>query len=198
MNQQMKTTLSLASLAICATSATSHAASIFDDLSNELTDPSITTSAPRYNGTFDVSNVFDDNLSNTYGTGGVAADAFIDFDFSAATIVGGFVFAQRGSELVTDFDLIFSNNADFTAPVATLNFATTGTPDFTLATGTTEALQQFEFASAVNARYVKWEANASNNIFDGAAEMQFWTVPEPSTTALLGLGGLALILRRRR
>ncbi len=197
MNQSMKTTIALASLAICATS---HAATIFDNLSNELTDPSITTSAPRFNGTFDVSNVFDDNLSNTYGTGGVAADAFIDFDFSAATIVGGFVFAQRGTTgYVTDFDLIFSNNADFTAPVATLNFATTGTPDFTLAgTGATNALQQFEFASAVNARYVKWEANASNNIYDGAAEMQFWTVPEPSTTALLGLGGLALILRRRR
>ena len=34
--------------------------------------------------------------------------------------------------------------------------------------------------------------------FDARFEVKFDTVPEPSSTALLGLGGLALILRRRK
>ena len=34
--------------------------------------------------------------------------------------------------------------------------------------------------------------------FVGIRELGFNTVPEPSSTALLGLGGLALILRRRK
>jgi hypothetical protein len=209
LNQQIKTSMSLAAAMGSLALATANGASIFDDLSNELADPSITTSETAHSGSFLADNVFDGivaTASGQYATGNPtnsAADAFIDFDFTTATTIGGFVFYQRdsGNDQVTDFDLIFSNNADFTAPVATLNFATTGTPDFTLVadpTGT-PTRQEFEFVSSVNARYVKWEVNASASIYDGAAEMEFWApVPEPSSAALLGLGGLALIFRRRK
>lgn len=37
-----------------------------------------------------------------------------------------------------------------------------------------------------------------NNLIGGSGSITVLTVPEPTTTALLGLGGLALILRRRR
>ena len=57
--------------------------------------------------------------------------------------------------------------------------------------------------TSVSARYVLFEVNANHS--GGAdnlvavAEVRFIdAVPEPSTTALLGLGGLALILRRRK
>jgi hypothetical protein len=50
----------------------------------------------------------------------------------------------------------------------------------------------------VTARYVKWMASSPNNMrYTGAAELQFYTVPEPATMSLLGLGGLVAIRRRR-
>jgi hypothetical protein len=59
------------------------------------------------------------------------------------------------------------------------------------------------FAAADNVRLVRFNIT-SNQGFDfdlvGLSEVRFdgVAVPEPSTTALLGLGGLALILRRRK
>jgi hypothetical protein len=52
-----------------------------------------------------------------------------------------------------------------------------------------------------SARYVAIEilTNQGDTSFTGIGELQFFAaVPEPSTTALLGLGGLALILRRNK
>lgn len=201
MNTTTKTLTALSALALFA--GTTHAATIFDDPLNELADPAITASQTPYSSGTGAANVFDDAISNSlgdqYATDGANADAFIDFDFGASTVIAGFAFAQRGGGgVVTDFDLIFSNNSDFSSPVATLNFATSGSPDHTLLSGTSQALQQFEFASSISARYVKWDVNASNNQYDGANEMEFWTVPEPGSLALLGLGGLLIGTRRRR
>ena len=184
-------------------------AGIFSNPSNMLPDPTITGSQTAYDGNYVASNVFDNVIAgveanNVYATGGSAGDAYINFDFGTAATVGGFVFYQRFSpaDNVTAFDLIFSNNSDFTAPITTLRFATSGTRDFTLAVQAAvgdPTRQEFEFASAVNARYVKWAVVTSGNIYDGATEMEFWTnpVPEPHA-ALLGGLGLLMLLRRRR
>lgn len=40
--------------------------------------------------------------------------------------------------------------------------------------------------------------NSSPNNFDAKFAVTYETIPEPSSTALLGLGGLALLLRRRK
>ena len=58
-------------------------------------------------------------------------------------------------------------------------------------------------AAADNTRLIRFNITTSHsgdNGFAGLSEVRFdgTTVPEPSTTALLGLGGLALILRRRK
>lgn len=65
----------------------------------------------------------------------------------------------------------------------------------------TQAPETFSF-SATDVRYVKMSlisnhptGTAGNVSFNG---IRFAAVPEPSSTALLGLGGLALILRRRK
>ena len=43
-----------------------------------------------------------------------------------------------------------------------------------------------------------WIARILNSITIGGVTFDSVAVPEPSTTALLGLGGLALIMRRRK
>ena len=57
----------------------------------------------------------------------------------------------------------------------------------------------FSFAP-ISARFFKIESTSNYGDVNetGLSEIQFNSVPEPSSTALLGLGGLALILRRRK
>ena len=58
---------------------------------------------------------------------------------------------------------------------------------------------EFEAFAASNVQYVRFVSKATGaNDRIGLGEVRFEAVPEPSTTALLGLGGLALILRRRK
>ena len=54
--------------------------------------------------------------------------------------------------------------------------------------------------STINAQYVRVEMTDNQGGIDrvGLGEVKFIAVPEPSSTALLGLGGLALLLRRRK
>ena len=51
---------------------------------------------------------------------------------------------------------------------------------------------------ASGVRYIKLDFGGVENGWTGYTEIDAFAVPEPSTTALLGLGGLALILRRRK
>ena len=57
------------------------------------------------------------------------------------------------------------------------------------------------FSAVSNVRYIKFSniTNGGDTNYLAFSEIRFGSVvPEPSTTALLGLGGLALILRRRK
>lgn len=188
------------------------AATIFDNPSNQLVDPTITASQTPHSAAYVASNVFD----GIFGTGGgeyattnaISGDAFIDFDFGVPQVIGGFVFYQRvgGADGVTSFELVFDDNNDFSSPLATKTFATSGVRDFALLNDAGGSRQQFEFPSGVNARYVRWDVvSAVGNGYDGAAEMEFWTgvaVPEPFTSALvlvgLASGGYLVRWRRKR
>jgi len=185
------------------------AASIFNNPANELTDPAIIASQTPFSAAYVASNVFD----GIFGTGNgeyatsnaVRGDAFIDFDFGTPKAVGGLVFYQRtgGADGVTSFQLIFDDSSDFSSPLATRTFATSGVRDFTLLNDQGNR-QEFEFPVGVSARYVRWDVvSAIGNGYDGAAEMGFWTgvaVPEPTSciTALAGLacGGCSMFRRR--
>ena len=78
-----------------------------------------------------------------------------------------------------------------------VNMATNGIATFTVAaTGTVQ------FNIAARERNLRFDSFAFGTTADRAtitdAQLSAAVVPEPSSTALLGLGGLALILRRRR
>jgi len=116
-----------------------------------------------------------------------------------------------------DFEVIFHTAAEGSSFLPAESVEYNGTMDY-ITTGNTTAdnvAQTFQFAS-VTARFVllrivnNWggQINPSNGATIqggdryGLGEVRFAEetapVPEPSSTALLGLGGLALILRRRK
>jgi len=127
--------------------------------------------------------------------------------------------SQIGTSALKDFNLYYS-----TAPVVPATQGPTGGAaaddyDFGVAAwtqvGSTKTLSDgggvaggedgYYSLGGVTARYVALEmmSRHSGNIDPdsgriGFAEAGFTTVPEPTTTALLGLGGLALIIRRRK
>lgn len=191
---------------------TAQSATIFDIPANQLVDPAIIASQTPHSAAYVASNVFDGIFGTGSGeyatTNAVSGDAFIDFDFGVPQAIGGFVFYQRlgGADGVTGFQLVFDDNNDFSSPLATKSFATSGVRDFTLLNDTAGSRQQFEFPSGVNARYVRWDVvSAIGNGYDGAAEMEFWTgvaVPEPATCAMalagIACGGFSVWRRRKR
>jgi hypothetical protein len=179
------------------------AATIFDNPANQLPDPTITGSATPFSGAYTAANVFDGIFASGSGeyatTNALYGDAYIDFDFGTPTAVGGFVFYQRlgGADGVTNFQLVFSNSSDFSSPISTLTFATSDPRDFTLLNDDGRTRQEFQFASGVEAQFVRWDVVTSiGNGYDGAAEMEFWggvaVVPEPSATLLAGCGLIAI------
>src|SRR3989339_1675538 len=89
-----------------------------------LPDPTIIASSPSAVwGPYGVENIFDDNLSTFYVSGGYGDDTFIDFDFGVpTTIAGSMNVAGPDFTLMTiEAALIFSNNSDFSSPIATVS-----------------------------------------------------------------------------
>ena len=105
-----------------------------------------------------------------------------------------------------DFSFQFNSEADgalnFSGPIMdlVLDQPTSGTKT-RLGGQDTQAPQTFEL-NQTGVRYIKMTLNSNYGSGIGGNiafnEIRFNAVPEPSSTVLLGLGGLALILRRRR
>ena len=95
-------------------------------------------------------------------------------DFS---VNGGSAFTTA----LTGFDIVDNTtDGNVGAPnPATLSFVSNGTDN-------------------IHIRFTNTSGNASNNDFVVINGFEVEAVPEPSSAALLGLGGLALILRRRK
>ncbi len=115
-------------------------------------------------------------------------------DIYVATVaIPGAITGSSGSEANT------GTGADWTLIGTNVNFLqapSSGNTGFDLET------QVGNILPSTAVRHVRFEVdsnfNGANTNYAGLSEVQFFAVPEPSTTALLGLGGLALILRRRK
>jgi hypothetical protein len=120
-----------------------------------------------------------DYLTRTDGEGPITA--FLALGYGAGGPGGG-----------TELESIVNNNPGAPVPA-------TGSGSFT-----TWTLTYTTGASPTGEDEVLWiDLGANPNLNNGSAgydniRLVAVTVPEPSTTALLGLGGLALILRRRK
>ena len=86
-----------------------------------------------------------------YASAGQGSNTYVDFDLGAARPVTGFdLFDRLGAvDRMTSFDLIFSNNADFSAPLATRSYSKSAT---------WTASDNF---AAITARYVRLDVTAA-------------------------------------
>lgn len=120
----------------------------------------------------------------------------ITFNLGAAYDLGSVLFwnydedggTQRGISSVTAS--FSSDGASFTG-ATTLNFA--------ISSGLPIAGEMVSML-ADDVQYVKFTdfVTHGDTVLAGFSEIRFATVPEPSSTALLGLSGIALMLRRKR
>ncbi len=197
--------------AMIATATTANASFIYADSVAIVTGGTAGTGA--LNSDFSVDNLMDEGLSSTSDTISTALGANTayasNFTFPAS-ILFEFSVGQTLSELhiwnyafkggvetggINAFTLDFFDGAGGTGSAIGAQVSDT-TP---IAALPTISVDTTTFSDRVGVRSVLLTMNTSQGgTFVGAREIAFNAVPEPSSTALLGLGGLALILRRRK
>jgi len=150
------------------------------------------------------------NLTTDFASASLGNATHLDFAISGSanhvdlydrTTSGGGngAFVGGTTDFTTEFELIFSNNADFSSPLATYDFTKT-TP-----TGPTTISSFFYSAdfAPVTADFVRYQVIASNGPNPGLADISISNtsaVPEPGGLALLGTGVLGIVgmLRLRK
>tara|TARA_B110000879_G_scaffold77893_1_gene108501 strand:+ start:90 stop:683 length:594 start_codon:yes stop_codon:yes gene_type:complete len=195
LNQKMKITMSLAvamgSLALAATSANAAVISVSDYV--------ISTGV----------GVLDPNTGTTFGDiGGVQLNDDVTNTATASNTVG-WDYNSGTDRPLTTFDLgsawdvqtidIYTRTSNGTITSIDISVSL---DDSTYSTVTNYAFSaptaSLDVSLLDNARYVRVTTYSTDWSMISEVDFNGDAVPEPTTTALLGLGGLALILRRRK
>jgi hypothetical protein len=172
----------------------------------ELPDPTIIDSSPAFPG-YGVSFFLDDSFAFDYASLGGAANTFVDFDFGGATLITEVVYTDRttsgggngigtlggggSSDNVQGYDLIFDDAPDFATPLFSQSVLSPGFSN-------TDPVVPVNGGSGITARYVRFDVTATNGVNVGGAEIQFFTVPEPTTLGMVAFWGLVFSLSRSR
>jgi F5/8 type C domain len=104
-----------------------------------------------------------------YASLGLGAGAYVDFDLGSARAITGFDMFDRlfDAERATSFDLIFSNNADMSSPVATRSYSKASS-----------WTASDNFAAPITARYVRYDITAGSGN-TGLSDIQFYASEFP-------------------
>ncbi len=206
----MKTTLTLAALGLTASiaSATLVAQKTYDagdfgfadkGMSNQFDNADGKIDGANSLGLFGTGSYVDYSTVNTYNTAGQVLkfeegdnglqinDGKDDFG------TGGVVFAENAVYDISVTTEIGSNKYSYTAkgPDGVGGEAVASGTDFTLSSGTVNSFGQVSF-------YMNGPGGAGNDGFVDSITVDVTPVPEPSSTALLALGGIAMAFRRRK
>ena len=155
---------------------------------------------PALSGTHD--NTFEDHF---LGIGSTVANEDVELiiDLGTTTTIGSISvwnFNEGGTDINTGQLLTGrgAKNVTISSSLDNASYTLVGTFEFAQATGLADYAGFQIPVSVASARYIKFEMadNHGNDFGIGLAEVQFDSVPEPGTLALLGLGGL-MIARRR-
>jgi hypothetical protein len=212
----MKTIIPLAALAgLALTASTSSAAVTFANIDTAV--------ASSFTGGRDLGHTIDstglssngtsgDILSETHSnndsnsdlywlsglTGGNVAGEVLTFTLQSASVVDavhmwGYDRTGDTKRSIQSFDLSFSTNGGGT-------YANTIALTLAVPSADPIPVQTLNFAQQTGVTHIRITnmTNYGDSNYVGLSEIRFSAVPEPTTTALLGLGGLALILRRRK
>ena len=157
-----------------------------------LTNGSVST---YYHQSVPANNVDYPTTHSAYASAGSGHEAVYDLgatvDLAEIVIYGGWTDGGRDQQNV---DVLWSaDNVSFTSLGATL-----GVNGSSGLISHRNSITDDGGTLASGVRYIKLDFGAVENGWTGYAEIDAFAVPEPTTTALLGLGGLALILRRRK
>tara|TARA_B110000908_G_scaffold73526_1_gene88618 strand:- start:907 stop:1686 length:780 start_codon:yes stop_codon:yes gene_type:complete len=138
------------------------------------------------------------NSSNNGGsnTDNVAEDILIRSSFRiVGTLRADFSAASLGGELPTYVGLVFAERTNqLTREIIAYDSDDNVLETLTQVSGSQVSDQFLGLSTATGISYVTVTGDNEYDHF----QYGFQAVPEPTTTALLGLGGLALILRRRK
>jgi len=156
-----------------------------------LPTPAVINSFQAYNNTYAAQNAADgdcgnDSSAHEYASQGGGANAFLDFDFGVPARISGFDFLNRELDIITAFDLIFSDDPTFTVTLATNSW-------------TADAANGNDWNSGtfppITARYVRFQATATAGAVNtGAREIVFYTpAGQPPTIIQNPRGGTAYL-----
>ncbi|MCX6923533.1 MAG: immunoglobulin domain-containing protein, partial [Verrucomicrobia bacterium] len=135
--------------------------------------PTVINSATPYNAGYAASHAVDGyagtgNNDGSYASQGLGAGMFVDFDFGVPTVIAGWEFLNRPVDVVTAYQMIFSDVSDFSTG-STTNSYTASANGMAWNTVT---------LSPITARYVRLQATASIvSPNTGIREIQFYGSP---------------------
>jgi hypothetical protein len=96
-----------------------------------------------------------------------------------------------GSDNVQAYNLIFDDAPNFATPLFTQSVLSPGFSN-------TDPPVLVNGGAGIIARYVRFDVTTTNGLNVGGSEIQFFTVPEPTTLALVAFLGFVPSLRRSR